>query len=427
MDIKELYARYCQFPSVNTDTRKLKEGDIFFALKGGNFNGNLYAARALKLGASFVVVDETTETPAEQTLLVNDVLETLQELANYHRNQLDLTVIAATGSNGKTTSKELIHRVLSKKFKCYSTPGNFNNHIGLPLSLLQIKPDCQIAILEMGDNKQGDVTELCHIAQPDYGFITNIGKDHIEGFGSMENNIKAKKEIFDYLKSNSGKIFLNEADELVTELASTIDSPITFGKEGSYAHIRYESANPYIAFLSEEQTLVETQLIGKYNFENIQLAHCIGKHFGVNDQETSNAIKEYIPDNNRSEINKTDKNTLIMDAYNANPSSVEKALESFSEMETDMTKWVILGDMLELGTISKNEHNTIINSLKLLNFKNVLLIGDSYHSANTSNDYNSFPNKTEAEQFLTAQPIQNSIILLKGSRGIKLETLKELL
>lgn len=427
MTLEEIYTIYQQYPSVNTDTRKIKEGDLFFALKGDNFNGNRYANRAISLGAAYVIVDEVFDSPSDKTIVVDDVLKTLQDLASYHRKQLGFKIIAATGSNGKTTSKELIQKVLEKKYNCFATPGNFNNHIGLPLSILQIKKECEIAILEMGDNKPGDVTELCNIAFPDYGFITNIGKDHIEGFGSMEGNIKAKKEIYDYLASSNGNIFLNTNDELVKSIASDFEEPISYSSQNDFAYIAFKDTTPFVNYFNENETEVNTQLIGAYNFDNIQLAHCIGKYFEVDSNSIDEAIKSYSPDNNRSQIVKTGSNTLILDAYNANPSSVEKALESFEMLKDNKEKWIILGDMLELGGISKEEHLNIINYIKSLNFKNVILIGKEYTSVNSLKEFKSFAKKQDAESYLKDSPITQANVLLKGSRGMKLETLQELL
>lgn len=428
MNIETLYNAYKESSSVSTDTRKLIPGSIFFALKGANFNGNLFAQKALESGCLYVVVDEEVNTLKEKTFRVENVLQTLQDLASYHRKKLGFKIVAATGSNGKTTSKELIHKVLSKKYNCYSTPGNFNNHIGLPLSILQVEKDCDIAILEMGDNKRGDVTELCHIAYPDYGFVTNIGKDHLEGFGSMKGNILAKKEIFDFLSEHNGNIFLDTNDELVSSIATEFKSPITYGTNGNFSSINYQGANPYIVYTSEDGTTVKTNLIGEYNFNNIQLAFAIGKYFKVEENLINEAIVEYSPTNNRSQLVKTENNLLIMDAYNANPSSVEKALDSFSSMKVDLAeKWVILGDMLELGQTSKEEHQNIVNHLKMLNFNKVILIGKEYSTVDSPESYYTFSEKEKAADFIRNTRIKNSSVLLKGSRGIKLETLQDLL
>tara|TARA_Y100000782_G_scaffold115547_1_gene159918 strand:+ start:6460 stop:7734 length:1275 start_codon:yes stop_codon:yes gene_type:complete len=421
MSIDHLYQLFLEHPIVCTDTRKLVPDSIFVALKGGNFNGNLFAIQAIEKGCSYSIVDDPEIAQSNsKCILVNDTLETLQELAHYHRKQLSIPVIAITGSNGKTTSKELIHQVLSKKFNIYSTPGNYNNHIGMPLSILQMTSKTDIAILEMGDSKRGDVTELCTIAEPDFGVLTNIGKDHIEGFGSMEENVLAKKEIIDYLANHGGTFFLNTDDLLVSSLCP---DQLSLIKYGSHAITYYQSA-PFVEYKDREGTVHGTQLIGKYNIDNIALTYAIGMHFDVPDQQIFDAIDNYIPKLNRSQLDKTAKNELIMDAYNANPSSVELALKSFSELNVNTEKWAIIGDMLELGAISFEEHQNIALLASELKLKHVIFIGSHFYETKHNPDFYYFKEKEEAEHFLDHKKLENATILLKGSRGLQLETLK---
>lgn len=426
MKIEALYALYLKHPVVSTDTRKITPNSLFFALKGDNFNGNAFAKRSLEQGASFAIIDEEEFNEGEGYILVKDVLETLQALAQYHRNQLQIPVVAVTGSNGKTTSKELIKTVLSKKYEVAYTKGNLNNHIGVPLTLLEIKPTDQIALVEMGDNHPNEVSFLCQIAQPNFGFVTNVGKDHLEGFGSFEKNILAKKEVFDFLDQTNGVVFLDESDELVAKMVSETQKCIRYGVKGSDSFIEYVSSDPLVVCRNEDNTLVKTQLFGAFNFNNIKLAFCIGKFFDVDQRLISEAISEYAPDNNRSQVVETNKNTLIMDAYNANPSSVEEALNSFATMETKLKKWVVLGDMFELGRYSSLEHQNMAELAIAKDIDEVLLIGENYAKIEGVEGAHIFSAKEDAKMYIKKIAPEGAIVLFKGSRSMRLETLKEL-
>jgi UDP-N-acetylmuramoyl-tripeptide--D-alanyl-D-alanine ligase len=357
---------------------------------------------------------------------VNDVLEALQLLAKYHRTQLSIPVIAVTGSNGKTTSKELIHTVLAKKYSVAYTKGNLNNHIGVPLTLLEVNDIHEIALIEMGDNHPNEVAFLCEIAQPTYGFVTNVGKDHLEGFGSFEKNILAKKEVFDYLKISKGKVFLDRSDSLVTSMVDDSITIIDYGITGAFSNIEYVESNPLVVFRDELGEAVETNLFGGFNFHNFKLAYCIGKYFSVGLNDISVALKGYQPDNNRSQVVKTLKNTLIMDAYNANPSSVKEAVDSFAGVKSNKPKWVVLGDMFELGSYSEEEHQLMVELVSKLGFDEVLFIGENYFKTVSDNSVVKFSNKVEAEVYIKKIAPEGAIILLKGSRGMRLETLKDL-
>jgi len=427
MEIEELYQKYLSTGIVSTDTRKITKGCIFFALKGDNFNGNEFALQALESGASVSIVDEKEFVSNDRCILVEDVLITLQDLAAYHREQLNIPFIAVTGSNGKTTTKELIKEVLSKKFNVAYTKGNLNNHIGVPLTVLEINSVHEIALIEMGDNHPKEVELLCKIAKPNFGFVTNVGKDHLEGFGSFEKNILAKKEVFDYLETAKGKVFLDKSDELVSSMVNSNIEVITYGKEDSYSNIEFVESNPLVVFKDELGSLIESNLFGEFNFNNIKLAYCIGKYFEVELPKISEALAEYTPDNNRSQVVKTKKNTLVMDAYNANPSSVEEAVKSFAEMMTDKPKWVILGDMFELGSYSKDEHQNMAELAVSKSFDEVLLIGENYAGTKNIKGATIFSDKAQAEVYIKKIAPKGAIILLKGSRGMRLETLKPLL
>ncbi len=415
MTVQELYNHYLNCSGVCTDSRKIEEGNIFFALKGNNFNGNLFAEHAIKEGCSHAVIDEIEFKKNEQYILVDDVLECLQKLSIFHRQQLNCTVIGITGTNGKTTTKELIYEVLNKKYKTNATKGNLNNHIGVPLTLLSTPLDTEILIVEMGANHPGEIAFLSEIAKPNYGIITNIGKAHLEGFGGFEGVIKTKKELYDYIRNNGGKIFVNAKDELLLKLSKNIEK-ITYCVDSQYIR-----SNPYVQF-SFLKTKISSQLIGAYNYPNLSVACCIGKYFGVSISNCKNAIESYTPTNNRSQVEKSNKgNIIILDAYNANPSSMFVAIKSLQGMN-GTTKTAILGDMLELGDNSLHEHQEIVELLNASNFKSVFLVGEEFQK--TKNSFLSFNNTNELKNWLQCNPITNSTILLKGSRGIGLEDLK---
>ena len=418
MQIQKLYQFFLKHPIICTDSRKITKGSIFFSLKGKNFNGNKFAEKAIKDGCSFAIVDEKEFATNDKFILVDDVLGTLQNLAKHHRTLLNIPIIGITGTNGKTTSKELINAVLSSEKCCYATKGNFNNHIGVPLSVLEITSSHEIAIIEMGANHIGEITFLCNISQPIFGVITNIGKAHLEGFGSFESVIKAKSELYNYIQKNNGNVFVNNEAELLIELADNIRKT-TYGKNGDYKG-SIASNTPFVSVQFGENSII-SNLIGDYQFYNIMLAISVGKYFEITDKNIKKAIESYTPKNNRSEIIKTKSNTIILDAYNANPSSMTAMLHSFAKQNYE-NKLCILGDMLEMGNTSLQEHKAIIdlaNELKL----ECIFIGTEFAQVHKQ-AYNSTDKFSE---FLKEKPIKNKTILLKGSRGIALEKLVELL
>ncbi|MEM1135432.1 MAG: UDP-N-acetylmuramoyl-tripeptide--D-alanyl-D-alanine ligase [Bacteroidota bacterium] len=429
METAALYQLFKKQKQVSTDTRKITKDSIFFALKGPRFNGNNYALEALEKGASFAVIDELSPEHKDhpQLILVENVLESLQKIANIHRKTLGIPVIAITGSNGKTTTKELVYQVLSQKFKTYATPGNFNNHIGLPLTILRTPPETEMLILEMGDNNLGEIAVLCEIANPDYGLITNIGKDHLEGFGSFENNLRAKSELFQYLIQNSGNAFIPTKDPILKNMAKRFKNPILFGDTGNQSFLQLNEQTVFVSFRTEEGKVHQTQLFGKYNFANVEAAYSIGKYFKIPYEELVKAICDYIPQNNRSQIIEKAKNTLLLDAYNANPSSVSAVLESFISMQSEKPKIVILGDMLELGKTSKQEHFDIAEKGTQANLICIFCGALFYEVRESFKKGLFFKDKEQLIQYLLKTPIMNHMVLLKGSRGLKLETLIEYL
>ncbi len=431
--ILHIHQLILQGASVCTDSRHLKPGNIFFALKGEKFDGNLFAHDALDKGAEIVVVDGESFTSSGKILKVESVLQTLQQLANYHREQFTIPVIGITGSNGKTTTKELINAVLSKKYRTLCTLGNFNNHIGVPLTLLRLKDEHEMAIIEMGANHMGEIALLSSIANPNYGLITNVGKAHIEGFGSAENIVIGKTELYRHLHSKGGTIFINSGNEKL--MKHTLSCPlITYSAidNGSVQGIII-STSPFLEISytlqkSGFQNTVKTQLTGAYNLENILAAVAIGDYFGVDHNDIRQAIEEYSPNNSRSQLKTTAKNTLILDAYNANPTSMKAALESFAAYSSPLPKVAILGDMLELGHISEYEHQEIVRLAESLKFEIVILIGPLFLKTNTSKPtFYKFKDNALAFEWMKENPLKNRLIFLKGSRGIKVEILETLL
>ena len=433
--IEELYSHFLDNPLVCTDTREIKPNSIFFALKGDNFNANQFAGQALNSGCSYSVIDEEKYKKDERYILVKDVLTTLQELANYHRKQLTIPIISITGTNGKTTSKELVNAVLSRKLKVQATKGNLNNHIGVPLTLLSITKEHEIAIIEMGANHQGEIAMLCNIAEPDFGMITNIGKAHLEGFGGEQGVIKAKSEMYKYIQQKGGKLFVNADNELLNNLSNGINR-ITYGTNESCDFIgKFIESNPFVKLKCKTKSdtynidgkpVIETQLIGKYNFENIVAAACIGNYFNVTEDNIKAGLENYVPSNNRSQVMQTKNNLLLLDAYNANPSSMNAAIENFAQMNQP-NKMVILGDMLELGNESEKEHNSIINLLLKRNISNVILVGPYFMEAGKRINAKVFSKSEEALEYLKQINPKEFTILIKGSRGIKLEKVVDVL
>ena len=416
MTIENLHTLFLKHQLIDTDTRKIRRNSLFFALKGDNFNGNKFANEALNKGASYAIIDEA-EYNGDHTILVENVLNTLQQLANFHRKQLNIPIISLTGSNGKTTTKELINAVLSKKYKTSATTGNLNNHIGVPLTLLSMTSETEIGIVEMGANHLKEIQLLCKIAEPNFGYITNFGKAHLEGFGSVEGVVKAKSELYDFLRNNGAKAFVNSDDVKQVQQSKGIEI-ITFNNE----KIQFIEANPFVT-VQFKKTLIKSQLIGKYNYQNIAAAIAIGNYFNVEVNEIKDAIENYIPSNNRSQIIQKGTNKIILDAYNANPSSMQAALENFKQLE-DSSKIVFLGDMFELGNESTLEHQKIAELATSFHFKEVYLIGKAFSTTNVKNAfiYDSF----EAFKTSKMNPILNATILIKGSRGMALERILDL-
>ncbi len=422
MKISEIYDLYKTSSEVCTDTRKITENCIFFALKGANFNGNTFAEQAIKQGAKYAVIDEAKFQKDDRFILVEDALKALQDLANYHRNQLTIPVLGLTGSNGKTTTKELINVVLSKKYKVFATQGNFNNHIGVPLTLLSIPEDTEIAVIEMGANHIGEIEFLCNIAEPSHGFITNIGYAHIEGFGSFEGVARGKSELYRHLMKTDGVVFVNAQNEHLSRMATRFTKPpIYYLKKDGFYNVELVSVSPFICYKSPKGKEIHTQLIGAYNFENIATALCIGNYFEVEDELCHQAIQEYVSDNNRSQVIKKEKNKILMDAYNANPSSMNAALVNFEKIKEE-NKVLILGDMFELGTISEEEHKKIVNQVSKLSIDQAIFYGKEFTKVATENSKLSFfDDKQELLNYLKGELLTNKYILIKGSRGSKLE------
>lgn len=423
MQIENLYAIYKQFPSVQTDTRKLKQGDLFFALKGGNFNGNNFAKKAIDDGAAYAVIDEKEFEVPGKTILVHDVLTALQQLAKYHREQFKIPFIAITGSNGKTTTKELIHAVLSSSFKTYTTEGNLNNHIGIPLTILKIKPDAEIAVIEMGANHIGEIAGYCKYALPTHGLITNCGKAHLEGFGSIEGVKKGKGELFDHLrKLSNGVAFVMWDYEYLREMSKGISSIIKYGTKDDVAvKGNVKTSEPYLEveiIKGMENIIIKTQLVGEYNLPNILAAVSIGKNFLIKDETIKAAIENYAPSNSRSQLIEKGNNKIILDAYNANPSSMKLAIDNFAKMKAN-NKIVILGAMAELGAESLQEHKLIIELLKKYSWKNVVLVGGDFKKIN--HPFLSFSHAAEVKNWLQQQKPEDAYLLIKGSRSMQME------
>lgn len=420
MKITEIYNLYKENFLVDTDTRNIRKNSIFFALKGSNFNGNKYALEAIKKGANYAIVDEPLQefNNNPKTILVKDVLTTLQNLAKHHRKELNIPIIALTGSNGKTTTKELINTVLSKKYITSATLGNLNNHIGVPLTLLAMDINTEIGIVEMGANHPKEIAFLSEIASPDFGYITNFGKAHLEGFGSVEGVIKAKCELYDFLIKNKKTIFVNQNDPI--QLEKTLHAnTISFNDE-----IKFIDVAPFVTLYINSTTITNSNLIGHYNYNNIAAAITIGNYFNVSTEKINEAISTYTPTNNRSQIITTKTNKIILDAYNANPSSMAVAIENFNLLKAD-NKIVILGDMFELGATSRTEHQEIVNLASKYTFTTILLVGE--HFFNTSTSHIKFKKFDELKQYLERNQIENTTVLIKGSRGMALEKTVELI
>jgi len=425
MKIDAIHQLFLDCTSICTDTRKVKNNCLFFALSGEKFNGNSFANEALTKGAKYAIIDDAKFKTSDNTILVENSLKTLQELATYHREYLGLKIIALTGSNGKTTTKELINVVLSKKYNTTATVGNLNNHIGVPLTLLSMDKNTEIGIVEMGANHKKEIAFLCNIAKPDYGYITNFGKAHLEGFGGIEGVIKGKSEMYDYLISNNKLVFYNAEDTIQEEKLRDYNSKVGFSNNNTtdYNYTLLDT-NPFVTFTTED-IVIKSNLIGAYNFTNLCAASTIGRHFEVTLNQIQTAVKDYTPTNNRSQIINQGSNSIILDAYNANPSSMDVALKNFS-IQDAKNKIAILGDMFELGDSAPEEHQNIVNLLSFLDIDKVILVGENFYTTNTDNSnlekYKSF------EDFKNNyKTIKDSALLIKGSRGMALERVLELL
>ena len=421
MNIQDIHNLFLQCKSVSIDTRKIEKDSMFFAIKGENFDANTFAVKALELGALFVVVDNASYVIDERTILVENSLESLQALAKFHRAYLKLPIIALTGSNGKTTTKEIINVVIAKKYKTKATVGNLNNHIGVPLTLLSFTKDTEIGIVEMGANHKKEIEFLCEIAQPDFGYITNFGKAHLEGFGGVEGVIQGKSEMYEYLAKKDKLVFVNLEDPIQIEKSTGIKS-FTFGINNANADLKINSikANPFVV-IDYDNFSVKSHLIGLYNANNINAAIAIGYYFKVEEEDMKQAIETYIPENNRSQLLRIDSNQIILDAYNANPSSMAVAITNFLQLE-NQNKVMILGDMFELGDESKQEHKLIVDSLLNQNKSECYLIGKSFYENKVAQENIQFFDTFDAfVAHLKTIHFKDNTILIKGSRGMALE------
>ena len=423
MRIEQLHKLFVNSSGISTDTRKLEKNTLFFALKGDNFNGNQFAEKALEAGCKWSIVDEAEYAGHEKAILVDSVLQTLQDLSNFHRKQFDIPVLGITGSNGKTTTKELIGAVLSQKYNLLMTEGNLNNHLGVPFTLLRLKRDHDFAVIEMGANKLGDIKELVDIAEPTHGLITNIGAAHIEGFGSLQGVIKTKTEMYEFLDRNNGVVFYNAEDEILAQHLPDVNEIISYGETAGSIQGDVVKLDPLVHFKwrtkNYESGVIDSNLVGKYNFTNFLCAAAVGNYFGVEQTKIGEAIANYKPSNNRSQVQKTNRNTLIVDCYNANATSMKAALDSFVEMDSN-SKIAILGDMLELGDISQVEHQKVADFLRENNL-DAILVGKEM--SKVASNLRKFSNVDELIQSNLLSEIKDSAVMLKGSRGIRLEHL----
>ena len=423
--IYELYDIYQAGHPVTTDSRRVAPGDLFFALKGGNFDGNAYAGLALDAGAVCAVVDDPQVAVDERYMVVPDVLKALQGMARLHRRSLEIPVLAITGSNGKTTTKELVSRVLAKRFQVSTTRGNLNNHIGVPLTLLSIEPGTEFAVIEMGANHLGEIASYCTIAEPDYGLITNIGKAHLEGFGSEVGIRRGKGELFEYLARTGGTAFYSAESEDLQQMAGDLPSLSAYAFSAEALEVLPEKDN--LLTLDYGKTRIRTQLVGDYNKYNVAAALAIGEYFEVDPAAAVEAIESYAPDNNRSQRIETARNIVYLDAYNANPSSMSAALDNFRTIsDPEREKVLILGDMRELGNYAAQEHRSLLDRIENSGIEKVYLAGPLFEKVN-ENRFKAFPDTKTLSEYLAEHPVDKSIILVKGSRGIGLEILLPLL
>lgn len=427
MNLNELYELFLHHEKITTDSRHCPTNSLFFALKGERFDGNQYAAKALEAGAAYAIIDNPEYLSGDRMILVDNVLDCLQQLAHRHRKALGIPVIGITGTNGKTTTKELLASVLATKFNVLATEGNLNNQIGVPLTLLRMNPDHEIAVVEMGASHPGDIDELVHIVAPNYGLITNVGCAHLEGFGSFEGVLHTKGELYDYLRHTNGKIFINQENKDLMGIAHGLEQ-ITYGQhEGAFAVGHVVESNPFLTFDWKQQGkihVVETHLVGAYNIDNVLAAVAVGRYFKIPAERISRAIAAYEPTNNRSQYKKTERNALIIDAYNANPTSMKAALDNFASLPVH-PKAVVLGDMLELGKTSDELHSGIVRQLQAEAFDKVYLCGQ--HFARTADGFPSFTTTEELIAALRQDKLEGYHILIKGSHSMGLENVVELL
>jgi UDP-N-acetylmuramoyl-tripeptide--D-alanyl-D-alanine ligase len=424
--IEALYQIYLHHHSVQTDTRKLQPGDMFFALKGPNFNGNEFASKALEAGAAYAIVDEEPALKDQRIIKTTDVLSTLQQLAKHHREQFHSTpFIAITGSNGKTTTKELVHAVLSSHYKTYTTEGNLNNHIGVPVTLLRVKKDAEMAVIEMGANHQKEIEGYCSYAQPTHGIITNCGKAHLEGFGGVEGVRKGKGELYDYIRAHSGTIFAYDDYDYLHNMSKDIANIIWYGTSKGAVTGNVARSEPFLEIAITNGVSfnsVQTQLVGDYNLPNVLCAIAVGKYFGVPDVKIKFSIEHYIPSNSRSQLIQTGSNKIILDAYNANPTSMRAAIENFSKIIAPK-KVLMLGGMMELGNESIAEHENIVNLIGKYKWSDVVLVGGDFNKF--EHGYTYFENSKDAADWFHQQDFERTYILIKGSRSIKMEKILE--
>lgn len=423
--IENLYKIYLKHPHVQTDTRRLKEGEIYFALKGPNFNGNTFAAKALAMGASAVIIDEDQEIKDDRIVLVEDALTTLQNLALHHRKQFNIPFLAITGSNGKTTTKELVSAVLATHFKTSTTLGNLNNHIGVPLTILSIPADAEIAVIEMGANHQKEIASYCAYTLPNYGLITNCGKAHLEGFGGIEGVRKGKGELFDHLRLNGGTAFVMWDYDYFHSMCTGISKIITYGLKNADITGKVNSSEPFLQIELTSGSKIgslNTNLVGDYNLPNVLAAVAIGQYFNVPEEKIRQAIENYFPNNSRSQLISRNGNTFVLDAYNANPTSMRAAIENFAK-QPNPSKYVCIGGMMELGEESIAEHQGIVNLLTQYTWAGVLLVGGDF--SKVDHHFLFLPDSNTAMEWLKSKSITNGMFLIKGSRSMKMETLMQ--
>lgn len=420
MQIEQLYELFLQFPSVQTDTRKIKKGDLFFALKGPNFNGNLFAEESIKMGAAYAIVDEPLNIISDQLIQTKDVLTTLQALAKFHRAQFKIPFIAITGSNGKTTTKELVSTVLSSSFNTYTTQGNLNNHIGIPLTILSIQPDAEIAVIEMGANHQKEIEGYCAYTLPTHGIITNCGKAHLEGFGGIEGVKKGKGELFNFLRETNGIAFVYNNYDYLKRMSIGIPNIIEYGTESGEVVGNATLSEPFLEVILNKpfQENIKTQLVGDYNLPNVLCAVAIGNYFNISSDKIKTAIENYTPSNSRSQMLNMESNKIILDAYNANPTSTRAAIENFAKIKA-AEKIIMLGGMMELGEESISEHEAIVNLIQKHQWSKVVLVGGDYK--NIQHPYLFFNNSAEAKVWFKEQHFQDAHVLIKGSRSMQME------